>query len=543
MKKYLKILAILVAVIIAALWLFGGSESELVGDEIQMTRFVFGSELTPNGLISVPFSADSEDYDFINIAVDLNKDGVIGAYETDGKTQEEWLARDSRVHVSAAEGSSYPIAIPDKTLEELGDFQTYILLSKNKLDDWDGQSDSGGLLKEAKISALERADYAPYYSPDPEGIRAGGSLPDWFAPKFAFADNSIPDFPPGFGAGAAPSKLSLVEFHSGVPDINQEHNECVPTSIANSLVWLGGKNKFLDLLPPGGGSELIAELKQDLNWGNLGVFYEDVISGINTFTARHDIPLEAYQVGEEYDPGIIKKIAEELKMGRDVEVWLQYLSYLPDGSVERRGAHVVTVVGVWASDGSEFLGIHDPLTRSRDSLDMYRIEGARMVDYAFQRSTVTYIRYAFAESPLPEDQIPPSIKIESIKSTLKQIRHPSGGDERTCTIEASGTVTGPTCSGLSSSNGEIGGADGCPNWTYWGTSGICIRKSNNSKTTKWNVKFDQLFSWGETKGKFTAKLSVPKLPLPLYYGTYGDPVCSQAETEKVISDSIDLTCN
>lgn len=407
-KKYLPILIVVFVVVIGALFLFrGGSVPALIGAEIDMTRLVRGSEASPNGFFSVPFLKDSEEYTFINVAVDLNKDGAIGSYLTGKETQEEWLVKNMRTRVSENVANSYSIFIPDKTIEERSDFSAYIVLGKNKLDGWDGHSASGGLLKEAKISAFGRMDYGPYYSPDPEGLRDGGFSFDWLTSGYVFADNTVPDVPPGLSAGVLTAETEFDVFHSDVPDINQETNECVPTAVANSLLWLAAKNNFTDKMPTGGNAGLISELKNDMKWKSNGVLREDVLSGINAFKSRHKIPIEAHQIGALFDIGIVSKIAGELKKGQDVEVGMEFGVYEADGSYHRVGGHMVTAVGAWAAGGSVFLGIHDPLSLGRDSLDMYEINGTRVTNYSLHGGTAdiyTNIKYAIAESPQAETE-------------------------------------------------------------------------------------------------------------------------------------------
>ncbi len=411
MKKYLPILIVAVVIVIGAFFLFsGGFSTALIGNEIQMTRLVVGDTVSPNGFFSVPFLKDKEGYACIDIAGDLNKDGTIGSYIAGGETQEEWLVKNMRARVSEDVANSYSILIPDKTIEERSDFPAYIALGKSKLESWDGRSASGGLLKEAKISSIARMDYGPYYSPDPEGLRDGGFLSDWLTSGYVFADDSVPDVPPGLSAGIRTAETAFDVFHPDVPDINQGTNECVPTAVANSLLWLADKNNFKDKMPAGGNAGLISELKNDMKWSSGGVFPENFIPGINAFKSRHKIPIEAHRVGALFDLGIVSKIAGELTKGHDVEVGLEFGIY-EDGSYRRIGGHVVTAVGVWAVAGSSvFLGIHDPLSIGRDSLDMYEINGIRVINYKLHGvlpevyDVHTNIRYAIAESPKSENE-------------------------------------------------------------------------------------------------------------------------------------------
>src|SRR3990167_1526131 len=197
-------------------------------------------------------------------------------------------------------------------------------------------------------------------------------------------------------------------FHDGdMPDITQAKNECVPTSTANSLLWLAQKNKFSDKMPKTG-AEIISELKTDLKWSATGVkVEEDYLTGKQAFIERHKLPLATHLVGSKaFDLNIVAKIAQELRKGQDVEIHLVYFQEKADGSWQQSGAHMVTAVGArGARDGQQTIEIHDPLSPGPSKLDIYKVNGSNVKDYKY--GTMTYIKQAYAESPVTPPATPP----------------------------------------------------------------------------------------------------------------------------------------
>lgn len=522
MKKYIIIAFVAIVVLAIFVFSFSGSNKVLVGDEVQMIRLAVKGEVASAGFLTIPFLADSDKYNFINVAVDLNGDGEIKSYQVNGQTQEEYLVNNMYAKVLTKTKNSYSISIPDKSFDDKTNLAIYIILSPSELNNWAGESVSGGVFKKALLSKIYKMDYGSLYTPDPTGERAGGSPLNIILPNKALADDTVN------------------EFRTDVPDIDQAYNECVPTSIANSLLWLADKYKFMDKMPKGGDAELIDELKQDLKWTDKGVWFDDVIPGIKVFIKRHKLLLEAYQIGKVYDTEIVLKISEELKKGQDVEGWLKYEKYLKDGSYVNGGAHMVTVVGVWTSPkGTKFIGVNDPLSQGADATDIYKIDGNQVVGYGFQGNFNTYILSAFAESPISEEEVEPSVSIDSSNIKLIKETKYSGGDTHTCLVTLSGTATGPECSFLSLQGSDIGGAESCPDWTYWGTSGLCVRQLKQKNTTNWSTTFEASTYWGKTELNFSILLSTPKLPLQ---NLSGGNICATTETDQKIYDTVSLEC-
>jgi hypothetical protein len=364
--------------------------------------------------------------------VDLNQDGSFEAYETDAGTQEEWIVHNMGARILRDEANNFSVLLPDTAIEERGELTMRVVLSSDELNNWDGGLDAGGKSREYTIAEIGAEDYAPLYSPDPTGVRSGGFPFDILGGSALAAD--APDTPPvgadeplvddgdevsgadtdgsegsGTAEGRSGAPASFNEFHGGVPDINQGTNECVPTSTANSLLWLANEYGFGDKMPEGGGAAVIAELKNDFNWTANGVdVQQHYLNGKRAFLSRHNIPIVTHQVGGKFDTGIVAKIAEELEKGQDVEIDMEYGRYAADGSYRRVGGHMVTVVGAWTAGNNQYLDIHDPVSTGPGTLDIYKIDGTRVENYRYQGTAVTYIRYAIAESPIEEPSPSPT---------------------------------------------------------------------------------------------------------------------------------------
>ena len=148
-----------------------------------------------------------------------------------------------------------------------------------------------------------------------------------------------------------------------------------------------------------------------------------------------------------------------------------------------------------------------------------------------------------------DQEVSPSVKIESATATLKEEVVTSSGSYKTCTVTLSGTVTGPEGSVLIIKDMELpDGSPGglidydyfeCPDWMYVGTSGVCIRNSYVPKaTTPWSLTVDEYFSFSSHSSeeyrypdypafteRFTAILRIPV-----------------GEEEEEIMDTVYLTC-
>ncbi len=419
-------------------------DKTLIGDAIVLRRATAEGNLMPNAYISIPFTRDSNDYQYINVAVDFNKDGQIAPYQAEKQSQEEWIARNMPVRVISNEGINLSFALPDLKVESRSDFPLEVFLTKSELKAWPKQIPLPAAVKKITIAAIEHDEVRPRFSPDPEGIRAGGFASIFLPPIFARdADKSIPNQPPkntaypkaakgqgepdmlsgapAAGAGAAavpaakagggritPDTKRYDVFHGGVPDIDQGRNECVPTSAANSLIWLAKKFNFKNSLPANQ-ADIINELKTDFKWRDTGVnVVKNFLSGKDEFVLRHKLPIKTHQVGKRYDTDIVPKIAEELRKGQDVEIEIKYVYFRGPHYTNPvyAGGHMVTVVGAFSFGSKKYLDFHDPLSPGPRKLDIYEIDGTHIINYRYRGRTIAYIRYAIAESFYLSPEVP-----------------------------------------------------------------------------------------------------------------------------------------
>ncbi|EKD56773.1 MAG: hypothetical protein ACD_58C00094G0002 [uncultured bacterium] len=427
-----KVVIIVVGLLLVGLsiWLWVGRvDAKIISEEATIKRVVYASEKSENAYLSLSFLTDSQKYLYANAMVDLNKDGNFAAYQINGKTQEEWVTKNMNTRTFANEGATFDFKLVDFNAETRQDFPVKIVLTAQELKSWDGKKIRNSAFQSMTIKSIEKDDISILYSPNPD--RDGGLL-SGFSNSIAYAqDEEIPDRPPvvdelssdqeGTEATViiddADSQSVITKekektvktlgrefnvFHRDVPDISQGKNECAIMSTANSLLWLAKENKFTDKMPKSDG-ELISELKTDLKWDEGGVdTKKDYLDGKKAFTARHGILLETHMVNVmEYDINIVAKIAQELDKGQDVEISLAYWKKKADGSWEKTSGHMVTAVGATGNaDGTQTLDIHDPLSPGPSKLDIYKVDGTKVIDYKYGANQVTYIRAAIAESPI-----------------------------------------------------------------------------------------------------------------------------------------------
>ncbi len=446
-----KVIILIVALLLAGfgIWLWlPRVDAKIIGKEATIRRVVFGSERTENAYLSLSYTADSRKYFYINIVIDFNKDGKFASYERDGKTQEEWAIQNMETKIFANEGGNYDFKLTDVNVDDQKDFPTKIILTKDPLENWQGKKLRQSGYQTTKIPSIEVDDFSTRFTLHPEGKTSAGFTENLFTPAFAQSEQ-IPNLPPQDSesdatktgeaqgqTGQSKTKEKTIEtlakefevFNGDVPDITQGKNECAPTSIANSLLWLSKKNNFTDKIPKTQG-ELINELKGDLKWGvNKGVLDEDFIPGKEAFAKRHKISIETHRVNaKDYDINIVAKIAQELRKGQDVEIGIEYWKKQADGKWEVVGGHWMTAVGATGTKDSQTIFVHDPASPGPSLLDIYKVDGTRIIDYRYQGDAVAYIQYAVAESPVtPPPTVPPSDSSSPTNSTSTPVINTQG---------------------------------------------------------------------------------------------------------------------
>lgn len=446
------------------LWLWlGRVDAKLIGQNAQIKRVVFGQEKTASAYLTLSYTANSQKYLYFNAAIDFNKDGQIADYEAEGKTQQEWLVQNMDSRVFASEGGNYDFNLADLKVDQQKDFPTKIILTYKPLKNWQGQKLRGSAYQKIIIPAIGTDDAGLRFNPSNQLSGKTGPIAS-NTPPINDADlqkeleeqtknellkrlNPSPT-PTATEKTVATLGKEFDVFNDDVPDIDQGVDECAPTSVANSLLWLAKKNKFTDKMPKTQG-DLINELKGDSKWEiKKGVLDEDFITGKQAFAARHGLDIEVHRVSvKDYDINIVAKIAQELQKGQDVEIGIEYWQKQADGKWKIVGGHWVTAVGATGNrDGSQFIDIHDPASPGPASLDRYKVDGTHIVNYRYRGDTIAYIQYAVAESPVtpppvvtPSDSSTPTATATTTSSSRPTATTTSGGGSPTSSSDASPT--------------------------------------------------------------------------------------------------------
>ena len=432
--------AIMLVIIGLAFKNFGSEKATdrtLISDSVIIFRTTMHHIKTARGYVRVPFTADSAKYHYANVAIDFNNDGKFAAYDSANGRQEEWVVKNMYAIVIATEGNGYGISIPDLAIDERHNFKAMIVLTADSLESWKGDIPKASAAKVFSVASVQAddvtgiADFNPETSTGSAPLAAAGEDNESLVPPLT--TTQLQSFKPnqtariaresagimesgaggggaanaGGNAGAAPAAPPVSPdfsvMHRGVPDINQKTNECAPTATANSMIWLASEYGFQEKMPPSA-SATIEEFKLDMRWAPNGVnTQQNFLPGKAEFTTDHHIPIVSHQVGEAFDPDSVKKIAEELAKGQDVELDLEFGKTDANGqNYVRKGGHMVTAVGAWSAGGKSFIGIHDPETHEDGRLDVYFVSGAHVVQYRYDGGNRTYIRFIFAESPTEE---------------------------------------------------------------------------------------------------------------------------------------------
>lgn len=436
-------MVILVMVLGILGYYFFGIDKSLIKDLVVVKRTVYGEEKSTGGLLSMNFNQDNQKYQYVNVVVDFNKDGKFSSYQADNQTQEEWVVENMEPKIKKDEGLGLAISLADLNIESRADFPVKIIFSRKKLVNWQGEKKLGTAILLSTIKLIEKNDLSEIYQPDPEKIRSGGFFGNSFTSNASASENDLPQRPAnineeeealtgdnqsgevpisdesqssGEGQQGQPAekektvKSLAKEFdssHSNMPDLDQKKNECAPTATANSLLWLAAKGDYLDKLPETA-PELIAKLKTNFKWNENGIDVKNnYLDGKKATIDQLGLSLETHAVGKPFDLNIVAKIAQEIDKGQDVEIDLAYYKMNPDGTGERTGGHMVTVVGARGTKDAQYLDIHDPATTGENKTETYKINGSGVIGYT-SGTTATFIRYAIAESPSTPPTITPS---------------------------------------------------------------------------------------------------------------------------------------
>lgn len=447
-------------------WWMGRVDMITIGPDVTLRQVIIDDQPATTAALIMAFTRDRNNYSFMNVAIDFNHDNQIAAYQVGDVIQEEWLVANAPARVRSEEGSSFSFRLADLSLASGKDWLAQVVLSRSQQLRWPEKLGRWMAWRQTQISHLERQDVRDRLELDPAGLGTTGvALAEEVMPA---VDDNPPDRPEGDvdvvisdgsmgeAVGASPKPKEKViytqskefdVFHDGVPDADQGKNECVPTSVANSLRWLAKTNNFTAKLPLSN-KELLEELKDDFKWQEASgvVVTDNFLGGKEAFVKRHNLPLETHQVGNMFDSNFMAKIAVELQKGQDVELDLEYAKKNADGTYTRIGGHMVTAVGTTGRrDGTQYVDIHDPASPGPSKLDRYQVKGNRVVNYQYQGAYLTYIRYAIAESPIepPATKLPDSASPASPQITVTENINPvvTSSASSSPTVTTSSVVT------------------------------------------------------------------------------------------------------
>jgi hypothetical protein len=331
---------------------------------------------------------------FINVGIDLNRDGRIADYTVGGKTQQEWIVRNMPAQVNIDEPERFNFVFLDTSAYDKPVFNGTALLTEDPIPD----ADWHGAIPMIKLDGINFKSYTVAVDTLNYAMTIWGETGRSLSAISTGEFMALDDTP----APAAEDGGSYSVFLFDVPDIRQEHNECVPTATTDGLVWLDDKNHYGRF--PYDYTTVISELKADMNWGDTtGVdSINDLIPGVTRFFNDHTLPVEGHIVGTPGDRGIADKIRQEIEAGHALEMSMSFWQKTPGGNWVKKGSHMVAVVGVTRNSLGTYLDFHDPDTLSK--LDTYKITsgeypyGLTIQNYSPPLTTV--IERVFAQAPL-----------------------------------------------------------------------------------------------------------------------------------------------
>lgn len=212
---------------------------EVTIESIEMTRWV--DEGTPLASASVtvryatPFPVDR----VVNIAVDVNGDGLIAAYALpSGQMQEEWIAQDDTWAITSGPLTRW-FALRDPAASS-SELRVYTSVSTDVIGapPMLGGAPGGSLERMVMLTAIESPTVTTV-----TGDAFGGPA-------------AVPKQPPqehfdSFGDDVVVGSTRTPEGlrRTGLPDPIQDSNGCLLSSLAANLSWLARANGFAECLP------------------------------------------------------------------------------------------------------------------------------------------------------------------------------------------------------------------------------------------------------------------------------------------------------
>lgn len=352
---------------------------EIIGEEVKLHYFYEKGQQLNTALISIPLIQPMPSGGIFTVYFDVSNDGMFDSSEV-GVDQMMSFAEKARP-------TAFPVSFEQEGLLEklvnlIQSQDVPIRIVIEHLEDLEFASLEGEISKDTEVKGVSW-EISEVFSPA-EGFTGGVTGAEIFN---EIREAAKPAVPKALAHGGDTSV-----FNDGVPDLGGRKgkpNECLPLSLANSLIWLSKKHKFADKLPANQDA-WIDELAGDVKWNKDGVKNENIYDGKEAFTKRHKLPLTNKKIDNEYKDGesdLWKKIVKELKDGEDVELILDF-KQSPRGKVTK--GHAVTVVGANDENGKQNIIIHDPATP--EGSDTYEIDrNGQVKGYPFGKVYVAFI--------------------------------------------------------------------------------------------------------------------------------------------------------
>ncbi len=285
---------------------------------------------------------------YANAVADLNGDGTIAPYDPPaGKEQSEWIVQNVPLPVSG-DGSLHPefsiwFKFSDMTITAGQERNVAVILTDHPL-----QLDTPQALNDMVEWDVQRLT-----------VQATG----WGAEDQRGQRLTAHAASPSRSRTVRDTILSALVAGPAVPDIEQQFNECGPTSAANSILWLAERYNFLQKLPADAdGVPDTAQLVLDLMKAMAGTTDRPFrgLKGDQMFTGKKAY-VEALHLPFKVEGGNGDRasrgaasfdfIVQHLARRQPSEL----LIWMPDGS-----GHWVTVTGCATDDSRALLFVHDP---------------------------------------------------------------------------------------------------------------------------------------------------------------------------------------
>jgi hypothetical protein len=320
----------------------GETHATPLGEDIIIEEYLKGGESLETAYIAIPVLEDIPLPVLWTVFVDVNQDGAFGRNEM--AVDEVSTPAEVGIH------ASFPVLLHRGQMRKLLAHSPGEMFAVKIMLEPPFELPGGPLVKEG-VATLAEWDIGPILDPDPD--RIGG------IPSAAFR---------------SPFEISYVfaqqqggqvnEMNRGVPDIGARRgrqNECVPLSFTNSLTWLASTHNFQNRMPTST-DNTADELASDMGWTQGGVKNEDIMTGKQAFTDRHQLPITNKRIDNEVVNGrstLWDKIVAELDRGEDVEL---IIDFKPSPNSSSTGGHAVTVVGANNGNRRQNITVHDPAT-------------------------------------------------------------------------------------------------------------------------------------------------------------------------------------